>query len=698
MPFELSEKPLILAGPLLRRVEPKSVAVWVALQKERDVSLELFQVGMKNTGEVDPSVETKVQLAPPTDKAVRTSQIGENLFLACVQATPMDPLESGKLYLYDLNFGPSGTAGSTQKLDSPGVVTPPSPTPRSTEVPLTNFAYPGLRLPSFSLSPAALTDLKLVHTSCRKPAADGRDSLQTLDAIIEERVLLPNVRPHQLFLTGDQIYADDVSDVLLHLLIEAGTILVGTEPLPDGTELPRPGHRSELADKKAGLTAGDNASKSHLFTFSEFCAMYLFGWNQYLWPVADLPFFATVHPDEPMFITRIGEFGESEVIETDRFKDFSRERESTNEYRSSIQKVRRALANVPMYMVLDDHEVTDDFFLNRLWLERVLGKDDSEKERNELGRRIVQNGLLAFAFFQAWGNAPDRFDDSEPGGKLLELTKDWVASGFSVAKSKPIQQILRVQALAPDSRSVPSPSQESFTWHFKAFGPKHRVLVFDTRTRREYPIVTKPNPEPSDRPHVARKPANVIEPMALADQLKEFESQNREGEPAEPDVTFAITTLPFIPTPIIEFLQKFLGEFLPNLPILSILGRNGSFLGDFEGFEYDVAGRERLIAQLARLGKVEAGKRKTRIVLLSGDIHFSYAARVNFWAQKPFGTPDEATEAVFAQLVGSSTKKEESTTRALHRIGFLPLGFFALPPLPPSIDLPKPTKRAGWRK
>ena len=37
------------------------------------------------------------------------------------------------------------------------------------------------------------------------------------------------------------------------------------------------------------------------------------------------------------------------------------------EFRKNLPKVQRALANVPTYMILDDHDVTDDYFLNPIW-------------------------------------------------------------------------------------------------------------------------------------------------------------------------------------------------------------------------------------------------------------------------------------------------------------------------------------------
>ena len=46
----LSELPLILAGPILRRTEPNAVTVWIALkEKANDVKLEIFASDTPNT-------------------------------------------------------------------------------------------------------------------------------------------------------------------------------------------------------------------------------------------------------------------------------------------------------------------------------------------------------------------------------------------------------------------------------------------------------------------------------------------------------------------------------------------------------------------------------------------------------------------------------------------------------------------------
>ena len=77
-------------------------------------------------------------------------------------------------------------------------------------------------------------------------------------------------------------------------------------------------------------------------------------------------------------------------------------------------KVRRALANIPVLTICDDHEVTDDWFITGAWRARVLG--------STLGRSMIRNALLAYVLFQAWGNTPDAFaTPGTPEAQLLAL-------------------------------------------------------------------------------------------------------------------------------------------------------------------------------------------------------------------------------------------------------------------------------------
>ncbi len=81
--------------------------------------------------------------------------------------------------------------------------------------------------------------------------------------------------------------------------------------------------------------------------------------------------------------------------------DVTDEAELVEAWRDAVPKVARALANVPTYMIFDDHEITDDWYLSDRWRERVITAP--------FGRAILRNGLLAYTVFQGWGNDPQAF-------------------------------------------------------------------------------------------------------------------------------------------------------------------------------------------------------------------------------------------------------------------------------------------------
>ena len=75
-------------------------------------------------------------------------------------------------------------------------------------------------------------------------------------------------------------------------------------------------------------------------------------------------------------------------------------------FRQDLQDVRRMLANIPSYMICDDHEVTDDWNMTRDTCKSLYGRP--------LGLRVTQNALVAYSLCQHWGNVPEVF---EGGGK-----------------------------------------------------------------------------------------------------------------------------------------------------------------------------------------------------------------------------------------------------------------------------------------
>src|SRR5919199_3969137 len=69
----------------------------------------------------------------------------------------------------------------------------------------------------------------ILHGSCRKLHGDGEDCLAAAYELISISVEDVSNRPRALFLTGDQIYADDVAMPLIQHITKFGVELLGWE-------------------------------------------------------------------------------------------------------------------------------------------------------------------------------------------------------------------------------------------------------------------------------------------------------------------------------------------------------------------------------------------------------------------------------------------------------------------------------------
>lgn len=225
----------------------------------------------------------------------------------------------------------------------------------------------GRKLPFFSVQ-IDNQSLKCLFGSCRKAHGIGKDAskgmeLKLLDYLKNGKKDFPNA----LFLTGDQIYADDVHSDLLNFLIkplvkklninESALLTMFTYGLSSPVSNNFINDRAEYISD-SGLTSTE--SQNHLIYFGEFAAMYLIMWNSKLWDQS------------------------------------SRTKTILKDALEGTKSIRRVLANVPTYMIIDDHDVTDDFYFNDEWKTDVLSMTS--------GKRIISHALANYWLFQAWGN------------------------------------------------------------------------------------------------------------------------------------------------------------------------------------------------------------------------------------------------------------------------------------------------------
>lgn len=615
----MAKAPLLLAGPIVRRVEPELACVWVALTQPRFVRLEIW------TG-------TQMVAGAPSPRYTGTPQasikVGPNLHIAfaLVQpATALDHLQPEQIYSYHLSFATNAAGPFNESLATEGLLQDDTALRRLA------LGYEKGRLPTFVLPPKNLEGaLKVLHGSCRRPAAAVPDAMVFVDDEIRGTRDDAKKRPHQLFLSGDQIYADDVASTLFTLLHECGKSWVGIENVPTNwpglakgkssfksvdTFFP-PRLRKRPILKDACFTTSDGAN--HLISLGDFAAHYILVWNGEMWgelpkvddyvagvksaaekliaqdDIDDVSKVALYHalaeierpkPDENGKPARyeFGEKYEAEIKELTAFRD-------------GLPKVRRALANVSTYMMFDDHEITDDWFLSAAWKDRVL--------TSPLGRTVFRNGLIAYALFQGWGNDPLALTRKDsPHAALRAEIEKLVPISTPGPFTPPAAVVTKLEAVL----GLSGESETVARWHYSVGGPKHHVFVLDARMRRSY------------RSRLAG-PGNVSA-AALKEQIPD------NPLPAGVEVVLVVSSLTVLGPPVVDAL---LGPMLYRAFDLKSFVKEGDEHAGIAGLDPDAieGWPNDDVAFEGLLARVQPFR---RVVFLSGDVHFATSAAMTYF-------------------------------------------------------------------
>ena len=632
----LATLPLVLAGPILRRVEKTQVSVWIALKAERQLKLVIYD--SQNRVVVESPMRSTIKLGVNLHMLLLTAELPS--------ATSF-PLATGEIYSYGI------FAQGVEITPCDEVTYQPQQFSR----------------PTFTLPPASLNDLRIVHGSCRKMHAPGEDAFVALHQMLEDESCnystYAQTRPHQLFLTGDQIYADDVDALLLYLIRDASRALLGWEEEIIGpnhdllthfeSNKVAPGMRASMIRSKSGFKfpGEPEVPANHLIFLGEYYCMYLLMWSPVLWPVqAEKSYYPTYKEVYPIQLDEVRLPSEAE---------FDEHRDAALLFQQQTKDVRRALANVPTYMICDDHEITDDWFITMQWTRDVLSQD--------LGRRILTNGMTAYALFQAWGNTPDRFEPNTAGGKLLEILPNWnlgyqatnTVTGIAPIQLSYYDAMYRLLGLPDLDQTeqhgylIPANPNLHLWYNYHIVWDKHEVFVLDTRNHRAYP-----GNFPGDNdPLRDRYPPVLIRQDSLESQLDALDD--------DAEVTFIVVATPVSGVPNAE-------EGLAAAMLVSSTGNGeGVYRTDYEmyaAYPNAVQALYGLIAQRVsernqrRLANNQALRDTSRIVLLSGDVHYGFTNRIEFWADRTFNDTEQSptlpqtAHFVLAQLCASALKNE----------------------------------------
>jgi hypothetical protein len=574
--------PMILSGPIVRRAEPTQITIWIATSKSYRIHAKMFRItSNKDTNSFTNHV---FHTTCETD----TIQMGKQLYVHLIKLTPFSGnFPTDTLLGYNIHFK---RGSELQDLHSLGLLSKDNPN---------SIVYGNLDYPTIYLN-SSPHHCNILYGSCRKPHGDDDDTLTTADLLLEKEFNHLLVRPTTLFLMGDQIYADDVADSLFPVITTLEKKLIGSrekleiidsrlENEPFQTSLNQVNGRQYIMENFCHFTSSN--ANNHAMKFGEYAALYLLSWSPQLWEsIQENSLFNSFdelcNKKQVYFIFSNEErYPKETKKEKFRLKNrYTEQQEAMITFQQSLYRIRRLLANIPTYMMFDDHDITDDWNISYMWKENV--------KNSPLGSHVVANGLAAYWAFQGWGNAPESFDDRFhwlmkayfqmlSSGKMEEYHEEWKKTLWDF-----------------DS------------WHFVA--PTNPKSVFlDTRTQREYD--TEPRPEKFGQlieetvwaPHLLSKKGweNVTSSL--------FNSGWNSGSPL----------LIVSPTPLygMGLIESFIHDYVYPL---QVLGVNVHTKVDFEAWKYNGKGFTEFLHRAVSWNP-------NRCIILSGDVHYASAVKAD---------------------------------------------------------------------
>ncbi|MGE8186280.1 alkaline phosphatase D family protein [Pseudomonas sp. NPDC086278] len=387
LPDDCPSLPPVLAGPILRRLEPARLVLWLVGSRPLSLTLRLQnREDMRLDG-------GQCSVIP----------IGTHAFIHLIDVPLATALSCDTLIEYDLliDDAASGIADWAPHL-----------------------LYGDARSPNFVLR--SRID-QLLHGSCRKPHHPATDGLLCVDQLLASPHDATE-RPALLMMSGDQVYADDVAGPMLRaihaLIARLGLFeehLEGAVVSDSAKLYEHPASYYHRADLLPALESNktlrerffggarkpiftSSSADNHLVTLAEVLAMYLLVWSPTPWTL--------INPQPP-------------VLTPERRKRYALEQTRIDGFKAGLGGVARAMAHLPCLMIFDDHDITDDWNLSAQWEETAYG--------HPFSKRIIGNALIAYMLCQGWGNNPDAF------AALLERTRLLSGTGHDRYLDSPVQ-------------------------------------------------------------------------------------------------------------------------------------------------------------------------------------------------------------------------------------------------------------------
>lgn len=669
--------PLILCGPIVRRVEPDYFSVWIVTVKAVSAKLVIYSGNAFTSALGSPFIESQF---------FSSTKLGDFLFINLLHVSPGPTIFTpGALYSYNIVFDDGSDLGSLKLLEDF--------TDETTGHLHLALGYIVNKLPTIVMPPIDYKDLVIGHGSCRKAHGSDLDSLAGLDmyteTLIESDINGFKKRLSHLFLTGDQIYADDVPMLLLPFITDIANELViknekikvtkiklSKEVIPEkddsvclnNTEQGEfeniaftllhqsppfefnvnlgtfpVERRGFILNEVAKFTAG-RSLRCHLMSFGEYCSTYLMYWSNILWPPKkqlesyntdekilsflnfplqeDLPeLLVYLDPDPTICIPgnykldKDGNKLKDDKGEFVRKKPINNPNSKINKFKNEHENVLTFYHSLPrIRRILANVSVLMQFDDHDVTDDWNLTlKWQQDVENNVLGKSIVRNALSAYSFFQAMGNR--KFSG-------LNQTNDFIYFESLAAK---------LQEYSSNSINDSVLSEIHFflnkiEWHFSLDISNIKAVVLNTRTEREFDSL-------ESAPNLVRDLEYQFNDIPLNSSLP----------------LLIISPVPVLGLPLMEQLGQPAVMRIQDLNSSKKLKNNlvslkGNIEYDLEPWSANILGFETLLAKLATYSKV---------IILSGDVHYGFTGVMDYWNRNING---QGGTARILQLVSSASK------------------------------------------
>lgn len=411
--------PLILAGPMLRHCDATHFTLWFVSR--------------------EPLTELTLRLGehefPLQDADVHYVPLGQHAHQYLIMLSRPELLTPNRVMSYQVSAAQHGNIFAS----------------------ISQLSYGDASTPSVHFTPE-LT--QVFHGSCRNPHHHSDDALVAADTHLAQIIDtgVADDRPALIVMSGDQVYIDDVAGPMLNAIGQVIDLLGLHHEQFEGANIASSEalhyQPADLYQRHINLLPHtqypaktalwrwyrnhpiftSSIAENHLVSLNEIIALYLLTWSPELWELVNIP--KDVDGLTPANSAR-----------------WQNEWQHLLGFKAGLTQVRRFMAHIPVYMMFDDHDVTDDWNLTAKW--------ELAAYEHAFSKRIIGNALIGYTLFQGLGNAPDKFTY-----EIRPLLDAFFAQPQSESQDLLIDELLKFEQ-----------------WHYTlATSPK--LVVLDTRTRR----------------------------------------------------------------------------------------------------------------------------------------------------------------------------------------------------------------------